>query len=854
MKKLLIVDGNSILNRAFYGIRVLSNSKGQYTNGVYGFLNIFFKFIEEEKPDYLSVAFDLKAKTFRHKMYDGYKAQRKGMPPELAEQMPYLKEILKAMNVSCLELEGFEADDIIGTVSKQCDDSDVKCVIVTGDKDDLQLASDKTTVRLVITRAGTTTTTDYNYDTVLEKTGVTPEEFISVKALMGDTSDNIPGVKGIGEKTAYSLIQHYKTLDNLYEHTDELKGAQQTKIIEGKEMAYLSYDLSKIDRNVPLAETIDEMSLKEYNSPLLYEKLSELELKSIITKLGLEEENTLEKPEFEFCELSSSNEIEKLAGDKFYYILNFNDSIESLYFYADKKIYYKNFFTEFDVIEYIDAISGVLSNEHIEKISHDIKKDIVYLSENYNIEYNGKIFDTKIAAYILEPSRTAYELNDLAEEYLKIGGLKGEEYCGVLKDLTDKFSDLIKENEQEELLYEVEFPLVYVLASMEVEGFKVDKESLADFSEMLNERISVLENQIYETAGEVFNINSPKQLGVILFEKLGLPAVKKTKTGYSTNADVLEKLKHKHKIISYIMEYRILAKLKSTYADGLYNVINEKTGKINSSFNQTITATGRISSTEPNLQNIPVRLELGREIRRMFVATDDDHVLVDADYSQIELRVLAHIAEDKTMTEGFVNGIDVHSNTASQVFGVPLEMVTSDMRSKAKAVNFGIVYGIGSFSLSQDIHVTKKQADEYIQSYFDKYTGIKSYLDGVVEFAKETGYVKTLLNRRRYIPEIKASNFNLRSFGERVAMNAPIQGYAADIIKIAMVRVYNRLKEEKLSSKLILQVHDELIVDALKCEEEQVKTILKEEMENAVKLSVPLVVEMKSGNSWYETK
>ncbi len=854
MKKLLIFDGNSILNRAFYGIRVLSNSKGQYTNGVYGFLNIFFKFIEEEKPDYLAVAFDLKAKTFRHKMYDGYKAQRKGMPPELAEQMPYLKEILSAMNVSCLQLEGFEADDIIGTVSKQCDDNDINCVIVTGDKDDLQLASDKITVRLVVTRAGTTTTTDYDYKAVLEKMGVTPEEFISVKALMGDTSDNIPGVKGIGEKSAFSLIQQYKTIDNLYEHTDELKGAQQTKIIDGKDMAYLSYGLSKIDRNVPVSEKIDDMLIKEYNKPLLYEKLSELELKSIITKLGLENESKLEKVDFEFCEIASPSVIESIITDKIFYLLNIGKGIESICIYSDGKIYRKEFVTAFEVIEYIEVFSKIFGNPDIKKVSHDIKKDIVFLSQNYGIEYSGQIFDTKIAAYILEPSRNSYEIGELAEVYLRIGELECDECCGILESLECKLSEAIKENEQEELLYEVEFPLVYVLACMEKEGFRVNKESLAEFSEMLNKRISVLENEIYDCAGEVFNINSPKQLGVILFEKLGLPAVKKTKTGYSTNADVLEKLKHKHIIISYIMEYRVLAKLKSTYADGLYNVINESTGKINSSFNQTITTTGRISSTEPNLQNIPVRLELGREIRKMFVASDEDHILVDADYSQIELRVLAHIAEDKTMSEGFVNGIDVHSNTASQVFGVPIEMVTSDMRSKAKAVNFGIVYGIGSFSLSQDIHVTKKQADEYIQSYFDKYTGIKTYLDNVVEFARENGYVKTLLNRRRYIPEIKASNFNLRSFGERVAMNAPIQGYAADIIKIAMVKVYNRLKAENLLSKLILQVHDELIVDALKSEEEQVKKILKEEMENAVKLNVPLVVEMKSGNSWYETK
>ncbi len=852
MKKLLIFDGNSIVNRAFYAIKALTNSKGFYTNGIHGFMNIFLKFLEEEKPDYVCVAFDVRAKTFRHKMYDGYKAQRKGMPQELADQMPYLKEILNGMNIKILEKEGFEADDIIGTVSKKCGDNKIECIIVSGDKDDLQLASETTHIKLIVTKMGKTETTDFDDKAVFEKYGVTPGEFVHVKALMGDTSDNIPGVTGIGEKSAFSLIAKYKSLDNLYDNLEDLKGAQKEKITNGKELAYLSYDLAKIDTQVPIELVFEDMTQKEFDNDALSDLCAELELKTLADRLGIENKKA-EQFKCEKEEIKSPETIAQKVSDCLYYFAEYDDILRSFSFYADNKVYYAEFVTEFEVMMFLDEIKKVFENKNIKKVSHGMKNDIVFLNNNYDIGFEGELFDTSIGAYILEPSKNSYELGDLCLEYLGMSLEDDKLSCAVLPLLCQKIDSKIKNNDQENLLYEIEFPLVNVLASMEIEGFTVDKEKLSEFSKILSDRIIELEKSIYQSAGENFNINSPKQLGVILFEKLGLPVVKKTKTGYATNVEVLEKLRSEHKIIDMIMEYRTYTKLKSTYADGLYNVINPKTGKINSSFNQTITTTGRISSTEPNLQNIPIRLELGRQIRKMFVASKDS-VLVDADYSQIELRVLAHMSDDKTMIDAFKNNQDIHTITASEVFKVPVDMVTSSMRSKAKAVNFGIVYGIGEFSLAQDIKVSMRTAKEYIQGYFETYPQIKQYLDGAVEFAKQNGYVKTLLGRRRYIPEIKSSNFNLRSFGERVAMNAPIQGYAADIIKIAMVRVYKRLKEENLKSKLILQVHDELIIDAKKHEVESVKKILKEEMENAAKLSVPLVVDMKSAESWYDTK
>lgn len=849
-KKLLIFDGNSIFNRAFYGIRLLSNSDGLYTNAIYGFLNIYFKYIEEEKPDYISVAFDMRAKTFRHKMYDGYKAQRKGMPEELAMQMPYLKEVLTYLNVNILGLEGFEADDIIGTVSRICDEENILCRIVTGDKDDLQLASDNTVIKLVVTKMGNTVTTDYDKNGVYEKMGVTPTQFIDVKALMGDTSDNIPGVKGIGEKTAFSLIKEYGSVDGVYENTDKLKGAQKEKIINGKEMAYLSYKLALIDRFAPINFSFDDALIKNPDEEKLVSLLTKLELKTIITKLNLKEPE-IKTRSYPIIKLDSAKEIP--VSDVLYYILNTDgDELKSLSVFANGTIYEINYETAFDVLHDIENIRKLFESNS-EKVSHGVKKDIVFLYNNFEISFSGEVFDTEIAAYILEPSKNNYVLSELQNEYLGVKTTEGSEVA-LIPELMANFSQKIQNNNQEELIYKIEMPLIKVLASMEIEGFKVDKESLNELSESLGKRISELESGIYEYAGENFNINSPKQLGEVLFVKLGLPPVKKTKSGYSTNAEVLEKLENTHPIIKLISDYRTLTKLKSTYADGLYNVINPKTGKINSSFNQTVTATGRISSTEPNLQNIPVRTEEGRQIRKMFIASSDDRILIDADYSQIELRVLAHLSGDCNMIAAFTEGKDIHKITASKAFNVPFDEVTDKMRSSAKAVNFGIVYGISEFSLAKDIGTTRKLAAKYIDDYFKTYPEIKIYLDKEIEFAKENGYVTTELNRRRYIPEIKSSNFNLRSFGERVAMNAPVQGFAADIIKIAMVRVYERLKKENLKSKLILQVHDELIIDAFKDEEKQVRKLLTEEMENAVKLKVPLTVETKSGFSWYETK
>lgn len=855
MDKLLILDGNSIINRAFYGVRLLTNAKGQHTNGVYGFLNIFLKILEEEEYKYAAVAFDLRAPTFRHQMFDAYKAQRKGMPPELAEQMPYLKEILKLMGIPILEKEGFEADDIIGTVSALCEKENVKCVILTGDRDDLQLASDLTAVRLVVTKGGATETTDYFGKTVMEKMGVSPEAFIDVKALMGDSSDNIPGVAGIGEKTAFSLIQEYKTLDNLYAHLDEIKGAKREKLEQGKDAAYMSKTLATIVRDVPLGIKATDLKKGEISEGKLYSYLSDLELKTVITRMHLNATEESAVLEAEEIKIETPEALKENLVSPVFYTLEIDKesgSIKRFSFVKDNKVYTAKFDFSTDVLPFLPILKSVF--EDGEKISAGIKEQIVFLKENYDIDYGGKAFDVSLAAYISQPSEQSYALSDLCVRYLGQTAKDCAAETAALPSLYEKMKSEIEENGQTDLFYGMEMPLSFVLASMEEEGFKVDSDMLSEFSALLAKKIDTLQAEIYALAGREFNINSPKQLGVVLFEELNLPVIKKTKTGYSTNAEVLEKLRGSHEIVDKIMDFRVYTKLKSTYADGLYQVINPKTHKIHSCFNQTVTATGRISSTEPNLQNIPVRIELGRQIRKMFIASDENHILVDADYSQIELRVLAHIAHDEVMINAFKNGADIHTTTASQVFGVPEEEVTPAMRSKAKAVNFGIVYGIGEFSLAQDIHVTRKEAAAYIKSYLEKYAGIAAYMKETVAFAKEHGYVATLSGRRRYIPEIKSSNFNLRSFGERVAMNAPIQGYAADIIKIAMVRVFNRLKAEKLESKLILQVHDELIIDALKSEQAQVERILKEEMEHAATLLVPLVVDMKAGKSWYDTK
>ena len=836
MEKLLIIDGNSIINRAFYAIRPLTTQSGLNTNGIYGFLNIYFKIVEEEKPDYAVVAFDLAAPTFRHKLYDGYKGTRKGMPPELAEQMPVLREVLTAMGVSYIEKEGYEADDIIGCVSAECEKKGIACRILTGDRDSFQLVSDMTNVLLTVSAGGKTQTVCYDVDAVKEKYGLKPKELIEVKGLMGDASDNIPGVAGIGEKTALTLISKYKTIEGVYEHSGELKGALLAKLEAGKESAFMSRELGTIKREAPIEIDIDKYKIKPFGANLvsLFEKL---EFKSFINKLNLDGyEEEKEAVEVEIKE-ADRDIISKISGE-LCYILKKDD----VFFTCGGEVYRAK----------VEDMKAVFEDGGIRKIANNAKDDIIALSA-CGIGFEGLAFDTAIAAYILNPARTDFSPEAVTEHYLGVH-VEGGGCSAKLGELSDALRAKLRENGQEELYFGLELPLIEVLASMQIFGFKADRKMLEEFSQMLSGRIESLEENIYSLAGEKFNINSPKQLGVILFEKLELPYKKKTKSGYSTSVDVLEKLVGKHEIIGDILEYRHLAKLKSTYADGLQAVINPETGRIHSHFNQTVTTTGRISSADPNLQNIPVRTDLGRELRKVFIASDDEHILVDADYSQIELRVLASVADDEKMKEAFISGADIHAQTAAQVFGVADFMVTDDMRRKAKAVNFGIVYGIGAFSLAEDIGVTNKEAKAYIDKYLDSFSAVRDYMKNIVEYAKEHGYVETLLHRRRYIPELKSSNFNVRSFGERVALNAPIQGTAADIIKLAMIKVYNALKKEAPRSKLILQVHDELIVEAHREEEEKVKEILKREMENAFKLSVPLTVDMASGGSWYDAK
>ena len=866
MKKLLILDSNSILNRAFYGVRYLSAKDGTPTNAIYGFLNILLKLIKEQEPDYICAAFDVKAPTFRHKQYEGYKAQRKPMPEGLAAQMPLAKDVLRAMGVTILEKEGYEADDIIGTVARLCEESEISCFIATGDKDDLQLASDKTKVILTVTKSGYNETIIYDDKAVKEKYHVTPTEFIDVKALMGDPSDNIPGVKGVGEKTAMSLIEKHHSIEYIYENIDGigLKGAMLQKMKDGREMAFMSKELATINRNTPIEFNAEECVFDGFeNNGELYEILKRLELNSIIKKLDLSGGDNVKENEDIFKDFSYQvGDKNMINGDKVTVVLDFDgDNISSAAVGAGNNAV---------VLNEQDDIKELLEDDSIAKVMFDVKEAIVKL--NGRIDIKNISDDTAIAAYLVDPAKNEYTIEKLTSEYFGTVIEKPEvkqlsllddvetdrsEYlakCAVaLGVLNERIGDKIKENGQEKLYNEVELPLVTVLAHLEINGFLVDDNQLKEFADKLGEKIDALTNEIYMLAGEEFNINSPKQLGVILFEKLELKPVKKTKTGYATNADVLEKLRDKHPIVNFIMEYRQLAKLKSTYCDGLTAVVNPNTHRIHSVFTQTVTVTGRLSSTEPNLQNIPTRTELGREIRKMFVAKDG-YVLVDADYSQIELRVLAHIANDETMINAFRNNEDIHAVTASQVLGIPLEDVTKEQRSSAKAVNFGIVYGIGEFSLAQDLHISVKEAKAYIESYLEKYHGVRNYMESIKEQAKKDGYVKTMLNRIRYIPELKSPNYNIRQFGERVALNTPIQGTAADIIKLAMVRVDNRLINEGLKSKLILQVHDELIVEAHKDEVDKVKQILSEEMQGAMELNVPLKVDMSTGHSWYDAK
>lgn len=880
MKDLLIIDGNSIVNRAFYGIKLLTNKHGLFTNGIYGFLKIMFKNTELIKPDYICVAFDLKAPTFRHKMYKDYKAQRKGMPEELRMQMPVLKEVLKAMNICILEKEGFEADDIIGTVSRMCAKEDVACHILTGDRDDLQLAKDTTDVYLTITKMGSTDTEIYDSDAVFEKYGVTPDEFIDVKGLMGDTSDNVPGVKGIGEKTALGYIQKFKSIEALYENLDDpiVKPAARKKLEEGKDLAFLSKKLCTIDTNVDIGAKLSDFEIREYDTERLTELFINLEFNEFLKSVSSGGTADITK-DVKFNMITSADELKgavSLAEGNFVYNLFGSDKIDALSFIVGDTVYFCMRSDDISDSDISSVLKTVMEDPDVLKVTDDIKKDMILLNK-YGIDLSKSYFDIGIAAYIINPSKSGYLISDICIDFLSYPIITEKDVFGSGKSAKSIFEidaetlekfimsetcaiAALKEYEEEKitsdgqdmLLNEIELPLIRVLAEMEISGFKIDKDRLTEFTKMLTDKIGEYEEKIYELAGEKFNINSTKQLGVILFEKLGLKVIKKTKTGYSTDAAVLEKLLGKHPIIENIIEYRRAAKLKSTYGDGLLAVINPDTGRIHSVFNQTVTMTGRISSSEPNLQNIPMRREEGREIRKMFVAGGDDFILTDADYSQIELRIMAHMSGDAAMIDAFGSGEDIHTSTAARVFGIDSKDVTPLLRTRAKAVNFGIIYGMGEYSLSQDLGISVKEAKSYIQSYFEKFADVKKYLDSTVEKAKKDGYVTTLFGRRRYIPEINSSNFMTRSFGERVAMNTPIQGTAADIIKIAMVKVYSELKRRNMRSRLILQVHDELIIETAVEEKEEVSSILTECMTRAASLKVPLVAETNSGKSWFD--
>lgn len=894
MSKLIVVDGNSIVNRAFYGImgsKMLQTADGTYTNAVYGFLAILFKELDEVKPDYIAVAFDLKAPTARHKMYDGYKANRKGMPEELAAQMPILKDVLRAMNITIIEKEGYEADDVLGTLSRIGENSGLDVVLLTGDRDSFQLATDKVSIYIPRTKAGKTETEIFNRDKVLEVYGVEPKQMIEVKGLQGDTSDNIPGVPGIGEKTALSLVKKYGTIDHLYEcvenNTDDLKGKQREKIAENKELAMLSKTLGTINLETPIEKSIDDLKMKKWNKSEVYKIFKELKFNRYIDRFNLKEEiveNDNVEPtmtmDFEKAVINAEkfNDIKKKVIENkvcYFYVETVEDTNSiikkkiksiSIYIKDENKVYdYK--------VSNILELKDIFESEDVLKCSYDLK-DIYILCEEAGINPKNFMFDIRIAGYLLNSTTNQYSISDLMNEYLgidiNVDDGKQEQlnlfdvqeekeneqiavYAYSIGNLHDVLEKDLKENGMYDLFNNIEMPVLEVLADMQYRGMYVDKNELIAYGDELKVKLDELTNKIHELAGEEFNINSTKQLGEVLFEKLKLPVIKKTKNGYSTDVDTLEKLQCEHEIIEYILEYRQLAKLNSTYIEGMIPYINKNTGRIHSYFHQTVTATGRISSTEPNLQNIPTRIEIGKKLRKVFKPAENK-IFLDADYSQIELRVLAHVSKDETMVDNFIHDEDIHAQAASRVFGVPLDEVTKELRSKAKAVNFGIVYGISDFGLAGQIHSSRKQAKQYIEQYLEKYSGIKTFMDEAVEDAKKKGYIETMYNRRRYIPELTSKSYMVRKFGERVAMNTPIQGTAADIMKIAMINVFRELKNRNLNSKIVLQVHDELLIETDIKEKDEVREILVNNMEHAAKLLVPLKVEVAEGENWYDAK
>ena len=883
-EKIMLIDGNSIVNRAFYGVPLLTNGEGRYTNGVYGFLNILFKLLDEEQPDYLAVAFDLHAPTFRHRTFDGYKGTRKGMPEELREQMPLLKEVLQAMHIPIFEQEGFEADDILGTLSALAEKNGIVPVVVSGDRDLLQLAGETLKVRIPKTKGGRTETEDYYAADVQAKYGVTPAEFIDMKALMGDASDNIPGVPGIGEKTAAKIITQYHDIETAIAHAAEIKPKKASENLAAyQEQARLSKFLATIVRDMPLEWDKESLKIGDMFNQTAYELVKRLEFKSMFSHFeGSASAPKQAEQTYRFvADREGAKEVLAALkkGEVGYAFVYENEEGQGLALYQEQLggVWIEASMA-FLMQELLEIFQPFFADSAYRKIGHDVKKDIRFL-RSYG--YNGFTaeFDTAIGAYILNATGSSYEYDDIAATFLNETYPSQEEVFG--KGRTKKafaalpeaertaygarqaeiffrarkvMEERLAENEQKSLFYDMEMPLIYVLADMEKYGIKVDKAALLAYQKRLGESLDGMEEEIYALAGEKFNINSPKQLGVILFERLGLKGGKKTKTGYSTAADVLEKLRTAHPIVERILHYRQLAKLKSTYADGLLAVMDAETEKIYSTFNQTITATGRISSTEPNLQNIPVRLELGRELRKIFIPESAEFCFLDADYSQIELRVLAHISGDESLIAAFKSNQDIHRTTASQVFHVPFDEVTPLQRSNAKAVNFGIIYGKGAFSLGQDLGISRKEAEEYINAYFARYPKIKTFMEDTIKNGAKNGYVSTLWNRRRNMPELQSSNFMQRAAGERAAMNMPIQGTAADIIKLAMIKVHRALQEGGYRSRLILQVHDELLIEAYKEEKDAVAKILKENMEHAADLLVPLDVDVHEGASWFEAK
>lgn len=883
----MIIDGSSLLHRAFYALPLLTTKKGLYTNGVYGFLTMLYKVREEYNPDYICVAFDRKGPTIRHKTYDQYKGTRQQTPSELAQQFPLIREILSYMNIVTMDMNDYEADDIAGTWARIGEENSLDCILVTGDRDYLQLASDST--RVIITKKGITETDEYDKEKIIEDYGIEPKQFIELKGLMGDKSDNIPGVPGIGEKTGLKLLHEYGSMDNIYNNIDNVSGKKlKENLIEYKNQAYLSKKLGEIITYVPLDKELEDLKVKEANYPELKNVFEELEFKSLLKKIPDEFNKKEEiKIDYEFKEITSNDfkdladDIEKAKSIAFKFILSGNNYIEDEILglgikVANKPSYYIDL--EGNKDKFINIFKECFQDPSIEKLGYNLKIDIVQLLR-LGIDLRGYTFDALISQYLIDPSQNDYSINSLSEEYTGIYGNDKEATLGKgkkmksFKDLDKnqimehisfvletlyliepKMNEIIENQSMEELYRTIELPLVEVLANMEYIGFKIDENELINLGQEYDEEISSLVGEIYGYADMEFNINSPKQIGEVLFDKLMLPVIKKTKTGYSTDVEVLEKLMDQHPIVEKILRYRQIVKLKSTYIDGLRALINRNTNRIHSNLNQTVASTGRISSQDPNLQNIPIRTEDGRRIRKAFISETPEYTLLDGDYSQIELRVLAHISGDPNMIEAFKSGEDIHSRTASQVFHVSLDDVTPELRYRAKAVNFGIVYGISDFGLSRDLSISRKEAKEYIENYFKNFELVKEYMEDTVTKGKENGYVETILHRRRYIPELNAKNFNVRSFGERIAMNTPIQGSAADIIKMAMVGVYKRLKEEKYKSRLILTVHDELILEVHKDEVKKVQELVKDIMENTVKLAVPLKVDMMIGDSWYDTK